>query len=81
MRIPLYLAVAQWALLLALATLVVIAYRQLGRVLGQPEQPAELGPPPGSRPARIAYAPLGAGAAAAPPPGCPRPLRRAAWPS
>jgi hypothetical protein len=55
MRIPLYLAVAQWALLLALGVLVVTAYRQLGRVLGQATQPAELGPPPGTRPGRIAY--------------------------
>jgi hypothetical protein len=55
MRIPLYLAVAQWALLLALGLLVVIAYRQLGRVLGRARQPAELGPPVGSRPGRISY--------------------------
>jgi hypothetical protein len=55
MRIPLYLAVAQWALLLALGLLVVTAYRQLGRVLGRARQPAELGPPVDSRPGKIAY--------------------------
>jgi|SRR5450755_23955 hypothetical protein len=55
MRIPLYLAVAQWALLLALGLLVGTAYRQLGRVLGRARQPAELGPPVGSRPGRISY--------------------------
>jgi len=58
MRIPLYLAIAQWALLLALGLLVVTAYRQLGRVLGQASTPAELGPPTGSRPGLIAYQPL-----------------------
>jgi hypothetical protein len=55
MRIPLYLAVAQWALLLALGLLVITAYRQLGRVLGRAKQPAELGPPVDSRPGPIAY--------------------------
>jgi hypothetical protein len=55
MRIPLYLAVAQWALLLALGLLVITAFRQLGRVLGQNDPPAEPGPPVGSRPGRIDY--------------------------
>jgi hypothetical protein len=55
MRVPLYLAVAQWALLLALGLLVITAYRQLGRVLGRSRTPAELGPAVGSRPGRIAY--------------------------
>ena len=54
MRIPLFLAVAQWALLLALGLLVITAYRQLGRVLGQ-SRPAELGPAIGSRPGQIVY--------------------------
>ena len=58
MRIPLYLAVAQWALLLALGLLVVTAYRQLARVLGQASTPAELGPAVGSRPGQIVYQPL-----------------------
>jgi hypothetical protein len=55
MRIPLFLAVAQWALLLALGLLVIIAYRQLGRVLSRSKQPAELGPAVGSRAGRLAY--------------------------
>jgi hypothetical protein len=65
MRIPLFLVVAQWALLLALGLLVITAYRQLGRVMGQ-SRPAEgIGPEIGSRPGRITYERLpGAGAAA-----------------
>jgi hypothetical protein len=55
MRIPLYLAVAQWALLLALGCLVVLLYRQLGRLLGQSGGHAELGPPVGSTAARFRY--------------------------
>jgi hypothetical protein len=54
-RIPVFLAVAQWMLLLALGLLVVVMYRQLGRVLGQ-ARPAALGPPVGSNAARFAYA-------------------------
>lgn len=67
MRISLYLAVAQWALLLALGLLVVTAYRQLARVLGQASTPAELGPPVGSRPSPIIYQPVPARASAAVP--------------
>jgi hypothetical protein len=66
MRIPLYLAVAQWALLLALGLLVVTAYRQLARVLGQAGPPAELGPPVGSHPSQIIYQPVAAAADGAP---------------
>jgi hypothetical protein len=55
MRIPVYLAVAQWALLLALGLLVITAYRQLGRVLSRSRLPAELGPAVGSRAGRLAY--------------------------
>jgi hypothetical protein len=69
MRIPLYLAVAQWALLLALGLLVVTAYRQLARVVGQASTPAELGPPVGSRPSQIVYQPV------------PLPVRAASAPS
>jgi hypothetical protein len=58
MRISLYLAVAQWALLLALGLLVLTAYRQLARVLGQASTPAELGPPVGSQPGQIVYQPI-----------------------
>jgi hypothetical protein len=54
-RIPLYLAIAQWALLVGLAVLLVAAYRQLGRVLGQSQTPPELGPQTGTRPGRISY--------------------------
>jgi hypothetical protein len=54
-RIPLYLAVAQWALLLCLAVLLIAAFRQLGRVLGQSASPPELGPRAGTRAGRIAY--------------------------
>ena len=39
MRIPLYLEVAQWALLFGLGTLVVVLYRQLGRLLSNDRRP------------------------------------------
>lgn len=55
MRIPLFLVIAQWALLLALGLLVITAYRQLGRVLGQSRPAAGIGPEVGSRPGRISY--------------------------
>jgi hypothetical protein len=48
MRIPLYLAVAQWALLLTLGLLVIGAYRQLGRVFSGKRPAGALGPAPGS---------------------------------
>lgn len=54
--IPLYLAVAQWALLAALGVLVVLMFRQLGRLLTGTSRPAELGPPTGSRAAPLTYA-------------------------
>jgi AhpC/TSA family len=47
MKIPVYLEIAQWALLLALGWLVVIMYRQLGRVFG-PKQESRHGPAIGS---------------------------------
>ena len=43
-RIPVYLFVAQWALLGALAVLVVIMYRQLGRLLTGSDEADDLGP-------------------------------------
>ena len=55
-RIPLYLAVAQWALLGVLGVLVVVMFRQLGRLLSGTGGPAELGPPVGSIAAPLAYA-------------------------
>jgi hypothetical protein len=65
-RVPLYLAIAQWALLLCLAVLLITAYRQLGRVLGQSRTPPELGPRTGSRAGRIGYERLSAAGGAGP---------------
>jgi len=56
MRIPVYLEIAQWALLLGLGALLVVLYRQLGRLLSQKNDHAELGPPVGSKAAPIRYA-------------------------
>ena len=56
-RIPLYLEIAQWALLFGLGTLVLVLYRQLGRLLstaGEPEppgRPSELRRRPSGTPA------------------------------
>ena len=61
MRVPLYLQIAQWALLLGLGCLVVVMYRQLGRLLGHPEQADQLGPPPGSVAPPFRYERLPAG--------------------
>lgn len=55
MRIPLYLAVAQWALLCALGLLVIVMYRQLGRVFGQGKPEAKHGPPAGSKASGFEY--------------------------
>lgn len=55
MRIPLFLAVAQWTLLFALGLLVIVMYRQLARVMGGAE-PAKAGPALGSRAASFPYA-------------------------
>ena len=54
-RVPLYLAVAQWALLLALGVLVVLMYRQLGRVLSRDAKRPQLGPAAGSRAVTLPY--------------------------
>lgn len=54
-RIPLYLAIAQWALLVALAVLVVLMYRQLGSMMRRDGTPAQLGPPPGERAQALPY--------------------------
>ena len=56
MRIPVYLEIAQWALLLGLGSLLVVLYRQLGRLLSEKHDHAELGPPVGSKAAPIRYA-------------------------
>jgi hypothetical protein len=69
MRIPVYLEVAQWALLLGLGCLVVVMYRQLGRLLRQPDDGAALGPPVGSRAAQFRYERVPAGVTALVTPG------------
>lgn len=56
--IPLYLEIAQWALLGALGVLVVVMFRQLGR-LTTGSQRDQLGPAEGSRAAALTYARLG----------------------
>ncbi len=55
LRIPLYLAVAQWSLLGALGVLVIVLFRQLGRLLNGTAKAAEFGPPAGSRAAALSY--------------------------
>lgn len=67
MRIPVYLEVAQWALLLALGVLVITAYRQLGRVLGRSQTPSDLGPAAGSSPGAISYERITAAGPSGPP--------------
>lgn len=54
-RIPVFLFVAQWAMLAALGLLVVILYRQLGRLLTGSGQAADLGPDVGSQAATLNY--------------------------
>jgi hypothetical protein len=54
-RIPLYLAVAQWALLGALGVLVVVLFRQLGHLLRGTSRSSGLGPQVGSKAASLAY--------------------------
>jgi hypothetical protein len=54
-RIPVYLAVAQWAMLAALGALVAVMFRQLGRVLTGPGRAPELGPPVGGLATALTY--------------------------
>lgn len=54
-KIPLYLAVAQWALLGALGVLVVVMFRQLGQLLSGNAKAGELGPPVGSTAVPLDY--------------------------
>jgi hypothetical protein len=54
-KIPLYLAVAQWALLGALGLLVVVMFRQLGQLLKGSAKTGELGPPLRSQAAALTY--------------------------
>jgi hypothetical protein len=56
MHVPVYLEIAQWVLLLGLGSLLVVLYRQLGRLLSEKHDDAELGPPVGSKAAPIRYA-------------------------
>jgi hypothetical protein len=75
MRIPVYLEVAQWALLLGLGCLVVVMYRQLGRLLKQPDdQGTELGPPVGSNAGQFRYERVRDGATSQVTPGDGQPL-------
>jgi hypothetical protein len=69
MRIPVYLAVAQWALLLGLGCLVVVMYRQLGRLLRQPDHATALGPAVGSKAGHFRYERVRDGAAGMVTPG------------
>jgi hypothetical protein len=55
-RIPLYLEIAQWALLLGLGTLLLVLYRQLGRLLSTAAGPEAPGPAVGTKAAPIRYA-------------------------
>jgi hypothetical protein len=55
LRIPLYLAIAQWALLGALGVLVIVLFRQLGRLLNGTAKAAELGPVTGSLAVPLSY--------------------------
>jgi hypothetical protein len=61
MREPLFLVIAQWALLFALAVLMLVMYRQLGWLLSKNGKPAELGPPVGGKAPRISYLSLPGG--------------------
>lgn len=55
-KIPAYLAIAQWALLGALGTLVVVMFRQLGRLMTGQAHAAPLGPAIGSLAPDLTYA-------------------------
>ncbi|HEX9065286.1 MAG TPA: hypothetical protein VF843_09265 [Streptosporangiaceae bacterium] len=55
-RIPVYLAVAQWALLAALGVLVIVMFRQLGRLMTGRAHAAPLGPAVGSLAPALTYA-------------------------
>ncbi len=61
MRVPVYLEIAQWALLFALGILVVVMYRQLGRLLGKSGKTADLGPAVGTTATPFRYQKLPGG--------------------
>jgi hypothetical protein len=54
-RIPLYLAIAQWALLGGLGVLVVVMFRQLGKLTVGTAKARELGPATGSLAVPLSY--------------------------
>jgi hypothetical protein len=64
MRVPVYLEVAQWALLLGLGLLVVVLYRQLGRLMGRAAKTPELGPAVGTLATPFRYQKLPGGTTA-----------------
>jgi hypothetical protein len=49
LRVPLFLVIAQWVLLFAFGTLLLVMYRQLGRAFHRPRTLAEPGPEVGTR--------------------------------
>ena len=55
MKVPLYLAVAQWTLLFAFGLLLIVVYRQLGRMLHKDDAAAPIGPAVGSKAASLEY--------------------------
>jgi hypothetical protein len=55
MTVPVYVVVAQWLALASLGLLVIIMYRQLGRVFARKTRPENLGPPLGSRAVEFDY--------------------------
>jgi hypothetical protein len=55
MKVPLYLAVAQWTLLFTFGLLLIVVYRQLGRMLHKDDAAAPLGPALGSKAASLEY--------------------------
>lgn len=61
MRIPEYVAIAQWVLLLTLGLLVTLMFRQLGRQLGAAKAPPALGPPAGTPAVGFEYVRLDTG--------------------
>jgi hypothetical protein len=73
-RIPVYLAIGQWALLGALGVLVVVMFRQLGRLVTGQAHAAPLGPAVGTQALALTYARPGERAQRRLTPGDGRPL-------
>jgi hypothetical protein len=74
MKVPEYLVVAQWALLFALGFLVIVAFRQLGRVFVRGTSHPDLGPPTGTMAASLEYLRVSDGTAQQVQPGRGEPL-------